>query len=66
VEILFAEGQGIVDGGHTYELAEENRSEIEELNAGSNGDRQMITPFLKLEVLTGFPSRTLGQRSPAA
>jgi hypothetical protein len=55
VELVFDDGQGIVDGGHTYELGQENRAEIEELNAGNNGEMPMITPFIKLEVLTGFP-----------
>lgn len=53
VELVFEAGQGIVDGGHTYQLCQENRAEIEELNAG-NGGMPTITPFIKLEVLTGF------------
>jgi hypothetical protein len=56
VELVFEDGQGIVDGGHTYQLCQENRAEIEELNAGNNGGMPMITPFIKMEVLTGFPS----------
>ena len=56
VELVFADGQGIVDGGHTYQLCEENRTEIEQLNAARNGEGDLITPFLKLEILTGFPS----------
>jgi hypothetical protein len=57
VELVFESGQGIVDGGHTYQLCQENRAEIDELNAGSagNGGMPPITPFIKLEVLTGFP-----------
>jgi hypothetical protein len=56
VELVFADGQGIVDGGHTYQLGQENRTEIEDRNAAADGgEAPMITPFIKLEVLTGFP-----------
>ncbi len=55
IEVVFQDGQGIVDGGHTYQLCQENRDEIEELNAGSEG-AQPITPFVKLEILTGLPA----------
>lgn len=55
VEVFFADGQGIVDGGHTYELLMQNLPEIQELNAGKNGDDSSeVTQFVKLEVLTGF------------
>lgn len=54
VELFFEPGQGIVDGGHTYVLLLENRQEIEELNASSNGDSPKIAQFIKLEVLTGI------------
>jgi hypothetical protein len=54
VELLFEQGQGIVDGGHTYELLLQNLDEIDELN--SNGESSKISQFIKLEVLTGVPS----------
>ncbi len=52
IELVFEEGQGIVDGGHTYELLLQNLAEIEEQNSSSNGDAK-ISQFIKLEVLTG-------------
>jgi hypothetical protein len=52
VELAFEDGQGIVDGGHTYELLQQNLNEIAELN--SNGSSPTISQFIKLEVLTGI------------
>lgn len=53
IELLFEQGQGIVDGGHTYELLMQNLSEIEDRNSIANGDSSKISQFIKLEVLTG-------------
>jgi hypothetical protein len=52
VELVFAQGQGIVDGGHTYDLILKNLDEIDDRNA-SNGEVPKISQFIKLEVLTG-------------
>lgn len=54
IELVFEEGQGIVDGGHTYALLLQNLDEIEELNSNSNDDPSKISQFIKLEVLTGI------------
>ena len=43
VEILFAEGQGIVDGAHTHRIIQEHRTECPD------------DQYVKLEVLTGVP-----------
>jgi hypothetical protein len=53
VELVLEDGQGVVDGGHTYELLLQNLDEIEALNS-SNGDGHKISQFIKLEVLTGI------------
>lgn len=42
-EVFFAEGQGIVDGGHTYRIVLENQSECSE------------NQYVKIEILTGVP-----------
>ena len=54
IELLFEQGQGIVDGGHTYELVMQNLHEIEDRNSNSNDDSSKISQFIKLEVLTGI------------
>jgi hypothetical protein len=54
IELQFEQGQGIVDGGHTYELVMQNRSEIEDRNSNGNDDFSKISQFIKLEVLTGI------------
>jgi hypothetical protein len=56
IELLFEKGQGIVDGGHTYELLMQNLNEIEDRNSNSNDDFSKISQFVKLEVLTGISS----------
>lgn len=53
VELLFEPGQGIVDGGHSYDLILKNRGEIEDRNSG-NDNGSKISQFIKLEVLTGI------------
>ncbi len=53
VELVFESGQGIVDGGHSYDLILKNRDEIEDRNS-TNGDVPKISQFIKLEVLTGI------------
>ncbi|HLK85833.1 MAG TPA: AIPR family protein [Candidatus Binataceae bacterium] len=54
VELIFEQGQGIVDGRHTYELIGEALKIIAdgERSADDNGDA--IAQFVKLEVLTGL------------
>jgi len=42
-EVFFKDGDGIVDGGHTYKIIDKNRDEVP--------DGQ----FVKIEVLTGIP-----------
>lgn len=49
--VRLADGQGIVDGGHTYKLLCQGQPEITRIN-GSGGDQ--ITQFVKIEVLTGY------------
>ena len=50
-EVSFQPGQGIVDGGHTYEVALSGRS-----NIMSQADSDSpITQFIKFEILTGVP-----------
>ena len=43
--VLFADGQGIVNGAHTYEIIQESRAD------GDCPDNQ----FVKMEILTGVP-----------
>jgi len=50
--LVFDEGEGIVDGGHTYELILDNLDELATLN---EGDELQVNQFVKLEVLTGLP-----------
>lgn len=45
--------QGIVDGGHTYEIIRENKARIAEINASSDAK---VVQFVKFEVLTGVDS----------
>ncbi len=47
-------GQGIVDGGHTYKLIQENMNEIGE--AVKANDDSPLQQFVKVEVLTGISS----------
>jgi hypothetical protein len=51
--LSFREGEGIVDGAHTYELITSTRPELRELNDALDSDGTPITQFVKLEVLTG-------------
>ncbi|HEY3332305.1 MAG TPA: AIPR family protein [Capsulimonadaceae bacterium] len=55
-EIVFTEErQGIVDGGHTYKIINENQDRIRLHNSASDPQKQ-ITQFVKVEVITGFSS----------
>jgi hypothetical protein len=49
--IVFGKGDGIVDGGHTYELITDAVSEITKRNV----DDDEIVQYVKVEVLTGLP-----------
>jgi hypothetical protein len=49
VEISFSDGQGIVDGGHTYEIILENKQECP--------DNQ----FVKFEILTGITDKAMAE-----
>ncbi len=51
--IVINDGEGIVDGGHTYELIVDARDELKQKNA-SLGPESRITQFAKIEVLTGM------------
>lgn len=51
-ELVFEPGDGILDGGHTYELVSETQGTIRERIAAGEDLQQ----FAKLEVLTGVPS----------
>ena len=61
-DIEFAPGQGILDGGHTYEICQKNLPEIEDRNALSrekldSGDETAsptIKQFVSVHVLTGL------------
>ena len=52
-EIQFGEGQGILDGGHTYKIILEGQDRIAETREADNGSA--IDQFVKIEVLTGVP-----------
>jgi hypothetical protein len=51
--VTFSEGQGIVDGGHTYNLIVTNQREVADINKVDNNS---IQQFVKIEVLTGYSS----------
>jgi len=48
--------QGIVDGGHTYEIINSGKSKIAELNQGEGNS---INQYVKIEVLTGIDSNLI-------
>jgi hypothetical protein len=50
-EVRFVEGQGIVDGAHSYELILQHLDEIKEVNSGED---EAIQQFIKVEILTGI------------
>jgi hypothetical protein len=52
-EVTFGSGQGIVDGGHTYEVLRANRESINELNGGDSATAE-IDQFVKFEIVTGL------------
>jgi hypothetical protein len=52
-ELRFGAEQGIVDGGHTYEIILEGQARIAESQATDNGSA--IDQYVKIEVLTGVP-----------
>ena len=62
-DVEFAPGQGILDGGHTYEICQENLTEIEKRNAllrekldsDDEVEGVLIEQFVSLYVLTGLP-----------
>ncbi|NLT05180.1 MAG: hypothetical protein GXY03_02600 [Solirubrobacterales bacterium] len=52
-EVSFSEGQGIVDGGHTYEILLQSRQAIEDRSDVDETDA--IEQFVKVEIITGLP-----------
>ena len=62
-DVEFVLGQGILDGGHTYEICQENLPEIEKRNAllreklaaDDESGGVLIEQFVSLHVLTGLP-----------
>ena len=52
-EIQFGEGQGILDGGHTYKIILEGQDRIAEAREAGNG--ATIDQYVKIEVLEGVP-----------
>ena len=53
LEVAFAsEGQGILDGAHTYEIIIRGQPQIADLNA--TGEGSLISQFVKVEILTGL------------
>lgn len=50
--LVLSDGDGIVDGGHTYELLMENRPEIQELNADS--EQEEINQYITIQIFTGL------------
>ena len=50
--VTFAPGDGIVDGGHTYELITSMQDELATRSQGA----ERIAQFVKIEILTGFPA----------
>ena len=55
--LVFEEGDGILDGGHTFELIRDCQNEIAEHNAQCPEDP--IVQFVKVEVLSGIDSGIL-------
>lgn len=51
--LAFTDGQGIVDGGHTYSLILDAQDELNEINAATEAERR-VHQFVKIEVLTGI------------
>ena len=54
--IKFKQGQGIVDGGHTYQLLKEAKQEILDIikSSGQPGPKP-VEQYVKVDVLTGIP-----------
>lgn len=50
-KIRFEDGEGIVDGGHTYRLIMDNLAEIAQYNEDADG---LVDQYVKVEVLTGL------------
>ena len=58
IRLIFAsEHEGIVDGGHTYELIQNNKEIIDLHNA--DDDNELINQFVKVEVITGLDQDTV-------
>jgi hypothetical protein len=51
--LVVRDGEGIVDGGHTYTLVVDTQDEVRQRNSGAPPDAR-ITQFVKFEVLTGL------------
>ena len=51
--LFFNDGDGILDGGHTYQLIVETQEELKQRNATADGDTRIVQ-FAKLEILTGI------------
>jgi hypothetical protein len=52
-QIGFGDGQGILDGGHTYRIVLDGQDRIAEVREA--GDGSTIDQYVKIEVLTGVP-----------
>lgn len=55
--IEISEGQGIVDGGHTYDLICDCKAEIDDANAAGGAIQQ----FVKVEVFVGIPDQVVSE-----
>lgn len=58
-QLSFAKGDGILDGGHTYELIIDTQDEIRALNESNQEDP--IQQFVKVEVLSGVDRSCLSE-----